>query len=228
MPPIGRFSVGLTVALFAVAVCRAADMAQGEIDMFAAPGAVTWKHFSEKPLGQRDEVWQLRDGVMVCKGTPRGYLYTEQKFTNFVLKLQWRWPEGKPGNGGVLIRMTGEHKIWPKSLEAQINAGDAGDFWGLDGFRLDGPADRKKELDNPQFGKLINLKKTAAAEKPAGQWNDYVIEANGDTVTLTINGKTVNRATGCDVVAGPILLTAEGDEIHFRNMRITPIAKPDK
>lgn len=228
MPPIGRFSVSLAAVLLAVAACRAADTTRREIDMFAAPGAVTWRHFSEKPLGERDEVWQLRDGVMVCKGTPRGYLYTEQKFTNFILKLQWRWPEGKPGNGGVLIRMTGQHKIWPKSLEAQINAGDAGDFWGLDGYRLDGPADRKKELDNPQFGKLINLEKTAAAEKPAGQWNDYVIEANGDTVTLTINGKTANRATGCDVVAGPILLTAEGDEIHFRNVRITPMAKPDK
>ena len=62
-------------------------------------------------------------------------------------------------------------------------------------------------------------------EKPAGQWNQYEITADGDTVTLTINGKVVNRATGCDVVPGKILLTAEGDEIHFRNVRVRPIGK---
>jgi hypothetical protein len=35
-----------------------------------------------------------------------------------------------------------------------------------------------------------------------------------------MNGQTVNRATECDVVAGPILLTAENDPIQFRNIRV--------
>ena len=53
-----------------------------------------------------------------------------------------------------------------------------------------------------------------------GEWNRYEITAAGGTVTLRINGAEVNRATGCDVVAGPICLTAEGNEIQFRNVRI--------
>ncbi len=153
-------------------------------------------------------------------GTPKGYLATEKDYTDFVLRLEWRWPANKPGNGGALIRKTGADKIWPKSLEAQINAGQAGDFWGLDGFGLSGPAERSKSLTHPQFGKLTNVLKTAAVEKPAGQWNRYEIVARGGVVTLSINGREVNRAAGCDAVPGKICLTAEGDEYYFRNVEI--------
>jgi hypothetical protein len=44
--------------------------------------------------------------------------------------------------------------------------------------------------------------------------------ARGGVVTLSINGREVNRATGCDVVPGKICLTAEGDEYYFRNVEI--------
>ena len=159
---------------------------------------------------------------MTCRGTPKGYLATEKDYTNFTLRLQWRWPAGKPGNGGVLVRTTGPDKFWPKSLEAQINAGQAGDFWGLDGCVLDGPAERMKRIVSPQFGTLTNLMKTAAVEKPAGEWNQYEIVADGPTVTLTINGRTVNRATGCAAIPGKICLTAEGDEILFRRIEFVP------
>lgn len=209
------------------AATRAAEPS-GEIDMFgegSCRGPVKWKAFHEDGAVAPD-VWDYEDGALVCRGKPLGYLYTGEDYTDFVLKLEWRWPpKGKPGRGGVLIRTTGPDKIWPKSLEAQINAGEAGDFWGLDGYQLDGPADRKKIIEHGQFGKLTNLKKTQAAEKPAGEWNQYEIRAEGDTVTLTVNGKKVNRATGCEVTPGRICLTAEGDEIQFRNVRIRTLEK---
>ncbi len=170
------------------------------------------------------DVWSVQDGVLVCAGKPLGYLYTKKDYQNFILKLQWRWPAGKkPGNGGVLIRMTGEHRIWPRSLEAQLNAGNAGDFWGLAGYPLTGPEERLRSSEHKQFGILTNLKKTKNLEKPPGQWNTYEITAAGDTVTLVINGEQVNRATGCASDFGRICLTSEGDEIHFRNVTITEI-----
>jgi hypothetical protein len=199
-----------------------------EIDLLEQADS-RWKAFHEDPDAKLEDVWCFGgDGVLVCKGTPKGYIYRDIPCDDFVLRLEWRWPPGKkPGRGGVLLRMTGEHRIWPKSLEAQINVGDAGDFWGLDGYRLDGPADRLNTLEHEQFGKLTNLKKTGPAERPAGEWNSYEIRVEGQTVTLTINGQMVNRATGCDVVRGPICLTSEGDEIHFRNVRISQIEKPN-
>lgn len=186
-----------------------------------------WKSFHQDNAKTSD-VWSLdAQGVLHCLGSPLGYLYTEKDYDNFVLELDWRWPVGKePGKGGVLIRTTGPDKIWPKSLEAQINAGDAGDFWGLDGYVLDGPADRKKTLEHAQFGKLTNVKKSAAVEKPAGQWNHYKIVADGPAVTLEINGQTVNRATGCETAPGKILLTSEGSAIEFRHVQIRPLGKP--
>jgi len=183
-----------------------------------------WECYLADPDVKLQDVWSIENGVLICKGTPLGYLYTKKDYDDFVLKLDWRWPPGKkPGNGGVLIRMTGQHRIWPKSLEAQLNAGNAGDFWGLDGYDLSGPAERMQTSDHEEFGRLTNLKKTKNLEKPPGEWNTYEIIAEGDTVTLIINGRQVNKATGCDLNPGRICLTSEGNEIHFRNVVITPI-----
>ena len=210
----------------------AAEDVPGEVALIAAqdregnlPG---WKSFSEKPGVKTGDVWTLTaDGVLACRGTPKGYLYTEKSYANFVLKLQWRTPPGKkPGSGGVLLRTTGEPKLWPKSLEAQLNAGSEGDFWGLDGYGLSGPAERLQVVPTSPFGKLTNLKRTKDAVKKPGEWNQYEIVAEGPVVTLKINGQIVNRATRCDTTAGVICLTAEGDEIQFRDVRLAPLRKP--
>ena len=214
------------VAVFCCCALVVAAEKTAAIDLLTpSPTAAgsAWKHFSEDPDTKIGDVWQVKDGVLICKGTPKGYIYTTRDYADFVLRLEWRWPpQRKPGKGGVLLRTTGEHKIWPKCLEAQINSPDAGDFWGLGGYKLTGPDDRSKSLENPQLGRLTNVKKTENVEKPAGQWNQYEIVAKGDTVVLSINGQEVNRATGCETAPGKILLTAEGDEIHFRNIRLIP------
>ncbi len=223
-----------TWAVLAPAAGQAAKDRPREVNLIGSQSEsgelAGWKSFHEDPKAQTGDVWKLADqGVLVCKGTPKGYIYTDKEYRDFVLQLEWRWPPGKkPGNGGLLVRMTGKHKIWPRSLEAQLNADQAGDFWGLDGYRLDGPADRKSTVQHKQFGALTNLKKLRGLEKPAGQWNRMKIVAGGDTVTLEVNGQDVNKATGCDVVPGKICLTAEGEEIHFRNVRLTPITPAKK
>ena len=192
------------------------------VDLLSAPLEESWSFFSEGDSETRmADVWQLRDGVLVCKGSPKGGLWLKQDVGDFTLRLEWRWPvAGKEGKGGVLLRAVGPWKLWPKSLEAQLNAGDAGDFWGLGGYSLDGPETRKKTVDHPQFGKLTHLAKTAAREKPAGEWNQYEIVVAGPVVTLKVNGEVVNRAVKCDVTPGRICLTAEGHEIHFRKLRL--------
>jgi hypothetical protein len=224
--------VTLTVAVwsalsFATQV-SAAETSEGACQLVPSGGKAGslegWQSYHQGGAKTAD-VWSLDDqGVLQCKGQPLGYLLTEKDYGNFVLELDWRWPPGnEPGKGGVLIRTTGPDKIWPKSLEAQINAGDAGDFWGLNGYQLDGPADRKQTFEHPQFGKLTNVKKSAAVEKPAGQWNHYRIVADGPVVTLEINGQTVNRATDCETAPGKIILTAEGSPIEYRNVLLRPL-----
>jgi neutral ceramidase len=229
---MSRFYSAVLGALFlltAVVPLKAAEQDDGRVALLSTQSddgtLAGWKFFSEDPKAKPSDVWQLTaDGVLVCKGTPQGYIYTEKSYADFVLTLQWRTPPGRtPGRGGVLVRMTGKHKIWPKCLEAQLNAGDEGDFWGLDGYTLSGPERRLKTIPNQQLGKLTNLKRTEAAVKARGEWNRYEIIAQGESVTLRINGREVNRATGCAAVSGPICLTAEGDEIHFRRVALRPL-----
>lgn len=215
-------SLALSACLTA-SVLSADEAKRAAVDMFGSEAAktVTWTAFSEDAGTKLEDVWTIGPESIVCKGTPRGYLRTVEDFTDFILELEWRWPKDQPGKGGVLIRTTGKDKIWPKSLEAQINAGDAGDFWGLDGYRLAGPKERMKTVESDQFGTLTNLKKTEPCEREAGEWNQYEIVARGGEVTLKINGRVVNKTTSCDVVPGKICLTSEGSEIHFRNVKIT-------
>lgn len=183
-----------------------------------------WASFHETPGTQTGDVWTLRDdGVLVCKGAPRGYLYTRKDYADFTLSFEWRWPPGgRPGNGGVLVRMSGEHKIWPRSLEVQLNANQAGDFWGLDGSDLQADPSRTKRLRHDTFGALVNVARLQSVEKPPGQWNYGLVQLAGDTIRVWMNGTLVNEATGCDRAPGPILLTAEGQEIHFRNLQLFP------
>ena len=220
-------AISLSLIVCLTSALAAEDAKTAGFDMFAPEAAktVTWTAFSEDDGTTLEDVWTITPESIVCKGTPRGYLRTNEDFTDFILTLQWRWPEGQPGKGGVLFRMTGEDKIWPKSLEAQINAGDAGDFWGLDGYRLAGPKNRMKSLEHEQFGTLTNLKKTEAVEREPGKWNQYEIIARGGKVTLKINGHVVNETTDSDVIPGKICLTSEGSEIHFRSVKLTPLDK---
>ena len=64
-------------------------------------------------------------------------------------------------------------------------------------------------------------KKLQPLEKPPGEWNHYEIRAQGENVTLRINGQEANRATGCLPRSGRICLTAEVDPYEFRNVRRT-------
>ncbi|MGB1661894.1 MAG: 3-keto-disaccharide hydrolase [Planctomycetota bacterium] len=161
----------------------------------------------------KDQVWSVKDGILTCKGTPAGYIYTQKDYQDFVLELDWRWDPvtKKEGNSGVLFRKIGEHKVWPRSIEAQLMSKNAGDFWNIEKFVMTTDPDRTNDR---------NTKKTEMAEYPVGEWNRYEIHCIGGDVTLIVNGKVVNKATGCEQVAGPICLQSEGTPIQFRDIRI--------
>ena len=99
------------LAILLLAPLQAADRAGDRGAVITAQTAVGeiagWESFHEDADTRTGDVWKLTDdGVLICKGTPKGYLYTEKDYLDFDLELQWRWPPGKkPGSGGLLIRM---------------------------------------------------------------------------------------------------------------------------
>ena len=192
-----------------------------------------WGYFLVKEEGaekapEMADVWSIAKGVLSCKGVPMGYLSTEKTYENFRLTFQWRWPKDtEPTNSGVFLRITGEDRALPKCVELQLKHKSAGDLIGFHGMTLEGPADRLVKKENEIGGKLCILPKTEDAELPAGEWNQGKVIVNGDTITVFVNGKKVNQATGVPANAGKIGLQSEGGPIEFRKVNVKVI-KPKK
>lgn len=175
------------------------------------------------PASKLSDLWSVAEGgVLVCRGKdrPRGYLrHQRDDFENYTLTLQWRFPEGTPGgNSGVLVHTTtpGALGVWPRSLEAQLNHLNAGDIWVI------GTTCEIENADKRVMGRRhYNL--TDNSERPIGQWNDYKVLAKGDQLTIWVNGDLVNHVTKCSQAKGAICLQAEGADIDFREIVLTPL-----
>jgi hypothetical protein len=176
-----------------------------------------WKLFVPDPNYDVAKTWSIADSVTRCEGKPNGYMRTEKYYADYLLHVEWRWPE-KEGNSGVLIHNSGEDMIWPKSLECQLASGNAGDFWVIGGIET---------KEHAKGGKRVNgrriLKLNQSSEKPLGQWNMYDILCKDDWVVVVVNGVLQNVATRCSEKSGRICLQSEGAPIEFRNIYIEPL-----
>ena len=185
------------------------------VDLFNGTDFEGWKRFIPDTNVDPDTVWQVKDGVIHCTGTPNGYIRTTKPYKNYRLIVQWRWPD-KGGNSGVLLHVQEGDKVWPKSIEAQLKSGDAGDFWVIDG------TDFKQHTDKSNR-RVKKLK--ASTEKPVGEWNEMRVECRADTIRVWVNGVLQNFATGTTVKEGYIALQSEGTPIEFRSIRLYPLAE---
>ena len=193
-------------------------------ELFNGKDLTGWTYYLVEPDVKMTDVWSVRDGLLICKGEPMGYIATKGKYTNFRLIVEWRWAPGKEaGNSGVLMRITGEPRALPKCTEAQLQSGKAGDIYGFHGFQVKGDAARFRTGENEMIGKLTGVSKIKGNENEPGQWNKYDITLKDGSLTLLINGEKVNEATGLDIVPGTIGLQSEGGEIHFRTVKIMPM-----
>src|SRR5262249_51022528 len=142
-----------------------------------------------------EDVWSVKDGVIHCKGRPFGYLLTEKEYGDYVLTVEWRWP-ARPGNSGVFVHVSGPDKIWPKGVEAQLQSGQAGDFWLVGDFKLTIDKERQDKRTARHYFRIGGHQKKV--EKPIGEWNKYEITCKGDTIKLVVNGEVVNEGTGAE------------------------------
>lgn len=187
----------------------------GQVKLFNGKDLSGWSAFLLDD-GQMEETWSVEDGILVCIGKPAGYIKTDDSYDNYVLKLEWRWDPVtlRSGNSGVLMRLQGKDKVWPKSVEAQLMGGNAGDFWNIGGFQMQ---------TDPERTKGRNTRKLRMAERPIGEWNEYEIIVDHNEITLYVNGEMLNYAWDVAELAGPIALQSEGAPIHFRRIRLAPI-----
>lgn len=171
----------------------------------------------------------VREGMLVSLGEPRGHLISDDSFENYRLEVQYRFP-GKPGNCGVLVHASKPralYKMFPKSIEVQMNHEHAGDFWCIveditvpDMVTRRGPKE-KWGITEGKARRILNL--TDGSEKPLGEWNTMVVECVGDAVKVWVNGDLVNHGDKCTAKKGQIALQAEGSEVEFRKITLTPV-----
>jgi hypothetical protein len=173
----------------------------------------------------------IRNGMLVSLGTPRGHLITDKEYSNYRLTVEYRFA-GKPGNCGVLVHASTPralYKMFPKSIEVQMEHTNAGDFWCIvediavpDMEARRGP---KEEwgITEGKKRRVVNL--TDGSEKPLGEWNKMTVECLRDSIRVWVNGQLVNDGYRCTATKGHIALQAEGSEVEFRLVEIVNIKR---
>ena len=174
----------------------------------------------------------VRNGVLVSLGEPRGHLISDSSYRDYRLEIEYRF-SATPGNAGVLVHASTPRALYamfPRSIEVQMESGNAGDFWCIlediqvpDMERRRGPPADWGTTEG-KARRIRNL--TDDSEQPVGQWNTMVIEAVGRAIKVWVNGTLVNDGSDATADHGQIALQAEGSEVEFRKLLLTPIGKP--
>jgi hypothetical protein len=171
----------------------------------------------------------VRSNLLVSMGDPRGHLITDKEFKNYRLDVEYRFP-GKGGNCGVLVHASTPralYNMFPQSIEVQMQSGNAGDFWCIkENIEVPNMEKRRKGPKEKWGGSegderhIRNL--TDDSEKPLGEWNHMRIECRDREVKVWVNGDLVNHGFNATADRGKIALQAEGTEVEFRRVELTP------
>ncbi len=171
----------------------------------------------------------VRDGMLVSLGTPQGHLITDAQYQDYRLEVEYRFA-GEPGNCGVLVHASTPralYKMFPKSIEVQMMHENAGDFWCI---VQNITTENMEERRGPQAdwgiteGKERRIKNlTDGSENPLGQWNRMVVECLKNQIKVWVNGDLVNYGYEATAQSGQIAVQAEGSEVEFRKLLLTPI-----
>lgn len=169
-----------------------------------------------------------RNGVLVVPADGGGNLYTEQEYSDFIFRFEFKLEKG--GNNGIGIRAPYVGDAAYSAMESQI---------------LDD--------SDPMYANLLpaqyhgSLYKVAAAkrgaQKPVGEWNQQEIMAVGRHIKITLNGKVIvdadlNTVTDPAILAEhPGMLRDRGhigflghgpSEVQFRNIFVRDLTKPER
>ncbi len=213
----------LTVLIIMVA-CRH-TWAQKKETIFKPGDTAGWYTYTTKSGKNNDtgKVFQFEGNVLHVSGEDFGYIVTEKKYADFHLTLEFKWGEKKypprenaKRDAGLLYHADfyNGDKIWPRSLEYQIQEGDCGDFWMTDSTTIISNG----VITKP--GNWIRVIKTADAEKPNGEWNKIEVIVKDGSITHLLNGKVVNTGQLGNTTTGNIVLQSEGAELYYRNVTI--------
>lgn len=164
-----------------IAESKSGDNASEWIILFDGTSYDNWRGYLMDSMPQE---WRIEDRAMVFTPSEEGgkNIITKQKFTNFVLSLEWKISEG--GNSGIFWGVFEDETLkQPYETGPEIQV--------LDNER------HPDAFANPKFhqaGALYDLVQPKHDVcKPAGEWNVCVLEVNHNENkgSVTLNGTEI-------------------------------------
>ncbi|MEO6453074.1 MAG: DUF1080 domain-containing protein [Ginsengibacter sp.] len=194
-------------------------------NIFNADNKNEWYTYLAKSGKNNDpqKVFKFEENILHASGADFGYIATEKKYSNFHFTVEFKWGEKKypprenaKRDAGILyhVNFYSGDKIWPRSLEYQVQEGDCGDFWMTDSTTII----HNDTLTEPK--NWLRGVKLKDAEKPNGNWNKAEVIVQNGKITHILNGEIVNSGLLGNTKEGHIVLQSEGAEIYYRNMQI--------
>ncbi len=198
-----------------------------------------------------------KDGERLIRISGEGFgaVSTHQEYDNFHLQLKFKWgattwgpKKGKKRDSGLLYFSVGpqgaDNGAWMRSQEFQIEEGNCGEYWGVAGGREDIPAIKKSDtfyVYDPA-APLITFsatspagrycRKSADAEKPAGEWNTLDLYCFNGTSIHLVNNKVMMKLFHSSQLEngkviplqkGKLQIQCEGAEVFYKDIKIKPI-----
>ncbi len=211
--PSFRFARIACAALLGTALFQVAAAAADPVDILPDASLKGWTRVPIPPVDGLKPKLQWRvdaaQQALICTGDGgHEWLRYDKDVGDFELHVEWRFTpkteEPKKYNSGIGVRLSKAGELW-----VQAQTGPTGGYLFGENFS-DG------------LIKRFNLSKEMKENrvKPAGEWNVYDVRAQGDKITLSVNGAAVSEMSGIGLRRGYIGLEAEGYEITFRNLKL--------
>jgi hypothetical protein len=213
-PSLTGLSLARKTAHALIAATQAVPAA-GFVPMSLAPS--NWQMVK---LAQSPATMIHYGSVLETSGWYGLYWYMKETFGNFILSLQWRISR-REENSGVYIR------IPAPDVDRALQAADAlGHEIQIDQRGFDSVTGSEGH-PLKVTGAIYDLQAPfASTQVQIGVWNDFVIEANGPRIKVTLNGNLVNDYMSSREKSGYIALQAHDSlsRTQFRNLLIKKLA----
>lgn len=149
-----------------------------------------------------DAEWNIIDDYVEADGYTGSFLVTRGHYTDFLLQAEF-WP-GANSNSGIFIR-NGD----PQAISA------------MGGYEIN-IYDTNENPDN-RTGSIVGHVPPLTEVLSEEQWNTYEITAQGNRITVVLNGTLTAELEDDTHANGPIAFQNNGGLIRFRNIRLRPL-----
>ena len=179
------------------------------------------KDLKQWVLPKGEHTWKIVDGIIDYE-SKGGNLTTKKSFSDYVLKLDWRFKRtAGPHYNAKIFDQNGNQKMDAdgKPMTRPIKNADSGIFvrgsgksqvnlwcWPCGSGQLWAFHTSKDPVLRKGALPMVN------ADKPVGEWNEMKITMKGETVSVILNGETVLDQSRMPGVGnkGPIVLQHHG------------------